>query len=160
MKSITVWNRNWQAHIEASFAWDKVLRNTDEDIARTDSSGTMALGFQVATRRFFPHRRNSEFFVWIGSCHASPSGCIQSIGKEWIYGRCSDAGHFSKAKHRNISAWIWMLKERLRRIPENNCSGMVGESEENGRRSEIREFIYVRSKPWSYKEGLIGAGLR
>ena len=29
MKSVTVWNRNWQkAHIEAKFAWDKGATET------------------------------------------------------------------------------------------------------------------------------------
>ena len=93
-----------KAHIEAKFAWDKGATETQmKDVLALIRQAQWRWDFGVASHGGSFHApQEIQRILSHGLCHASPSGCIQSIGKEWIYGRCSDAGHFNKGKSTGI----------------------------------------------------------
>ncbi len=94
-----------KAHIEAKFAWDKGATETQmKDVLALIRQAQWRWDFGLLHMVVLPcsSGNSKNTFSWIGSCHASPSGCIQSISEERVYGRRSDAGHFNEGQSTGI----------------------------------------------------------
>ena len=120
MKSVTVWNRNWQkAHIEAKFAWDKGATETQmKDVLALIRQAQWRWDFGVASHGGSFHAPQEIQRILSHGLDRAMQARL-AVSKYWrrtdtlVMFRCRTSRR--KQKHRNTSAWIWTLKEQRKR---------------------------------------------
>ena len=95
-----------KAHIEAKFAWDKGATETQmKDVLALIRQAQWRWDFGVASHGGSFHApQEIQRILSHGLDRAMQARLAVSkvLAKEWIYGRCSDAGHFNKGKSTGI----------------------------------------------------------